>query len=766
MKSVQCAKIKNEFSVSQKQAMIKLIEKKDKDKRFIKNWRPISLLNVDVKIVSKALASRLKEILPSLVSSEQTAYVKNRIISESGRLISDIIDICDKQNINGYLVTMDIEKAFDSLDHTFLINVLSKFGFGNNYISWIKTLLHNQESCVINAGNTTNYFKLEKGARQGDPISAYLFILAIEVLFLLIKNNNNIKGLSIFEHVYLYTAYADDSTFFLENSDSIKQLVETFKLFGTYSGLTPNFTKCEIAGIGSKKGVKVAVCGMNCIDLTKNTLKILGIHFSYNKKLKSENNFLKTITKIEQVLKLWRKRNLSLEGKITIFKTLAIPKIVYLAMMNPVPKDICDEIQKIQKDFIWNYTTPKVKHNTLINNFDKGGLKCIDIESKITSLQCSWIKKLYNNNFHEWKLIPLYLIKKHLGENFKFHPNLSLDANLINFFPLFYKNIFIFWQKFLVNFSKLPSCILSEFLWFNKFIKINYKPCYFECFSTKNLNFVNQLFCEAGKLKEWHLLKNEFSLNDKLYYKWIQIIDAIPSEWKNIIKENKNPTNNLILQDHHLIKNNSMISIEKLTSNELYSFLINLKSVIPTSQKYYNNLFSSSSLDWKDIYLLPRIITPDSYTRCFQYKILNNFLYLNKRLFLFGKHSTPLCSFCNLEDETVQHIFCDCPWAKSQWNSLKSFFGKNLPLHDLLPQTAILGFTDFEKVNNTIENHLLLLFKINIYKSRSAGMLCFRSLLKDIARTNRIEKTLCQNIQSKTKRYKLKWNKIENKLLA
>ena len=119
--SVREAKEIGHLSTSQRQAIIKLIEKKDKDKRFIKNWRQISLLNIDSKIILKPLSEKLKEVLPDLISSQQTAYVKNSYIWESGRLISDIIEITEIQNIEGFLVTMDIEKAFDSLDHNFLI---------------------------------------------------------------------------------------------------------------------------------------------------------------------------------------------------------------------------------------------------------------------------------------------------------------------------------------------------------------------------------------------------------------------------------------------------------------------------------------------------------------------------------------------------------------------------------------------------------------------------------------------------------------------
>ena len=179
-----------QLSVSQRQAVIKLIEKKGRDKKFIKNWRPISLFNVDTKLISKALSERLKNVLPDIISENQTAYVNNRFISEGGRLINDLLEVCDTFNKKGYLVTIDIEKAFDSVNHVFLIAILEKFGFGKIFIEWIKMLLKDQESCVIHGGKTSRYFKLERGTRQGDPISAYLFIIVLEVIFLNITQNN------------------------------------------------------------------------------------------------------------------------------------------------------------------------------------------------------------------------------------------------------------------------------------------------------------------------------------------------------------------------------------------------------------------------------------------------------------------------------------------------------------------------------------------------------------------------------------------------
>ena len=142
--------------------------------------------------------------------------------------------------MKGFLVMMDIEKAFDSLGHKFLISVLKKFGFGQNFIPWVEMILKNQESCVINDRTTTKYFKLNRGARQGVPISACLFILALEILFLLVKENARIKGLNIFDYRYLYSAYADGPTFFLKDVNSIKEMENSFHIFSRFSGLRPN----------------------------------------------------------------------------------------------------------------------------------------------------------------------------------------------------------------------------------------------------------------------------------------------------------------------------------------------------------------------------------------------------------------------------------------------------------------------------------------------------------------------------------------------
>ena len=115
-----------------------------------------------------------------------------------------------------------------------------KFGFGETFIKWRQILLRNQEPCIINGETTTKYFKLQKGIRPGNPISAYLFILVLEIAFIFIKENNSIKGINIFDNIFLYSAYGDDTTFFLSDEDSVIDIINAFHKFSFVSGLKPN----------------------------------------------------------------------------------------------------------------------------------------------------------------------------------------------------------------------------------------------------------------------------------------------------------------------------------------------------------------------------------------------------------------------------------------------------------------------------------------------------------------------------------------------
>ena len=290
--------------------------------------------------------------------------------------------------------------------------------------------------------------------------------LLIMVLFVFIKEHPEIKGIEIFEHCFLYTAYADNLMFFLKYAQSIENPVEIFNT-SLFSGMKPNLTKSEIAGIRALKRVQVAVCGMRCIDLCNEVIKILGTYFSYNSRVKEECNFLKIISNVQSGLNLWQYRNLTLEGQIVVFKSLAISKIVFQALIAPVPTHVIKALETIQTSFLWNNSNPKIKHKTLCKRYENGGLKNVDIRNKVNSLQSSWVKKLYDDCFHEWKIIPLYQLNKTFDPSFKFHSNLSFKKSFLNKLLPFYGHMLNSWSQSLSG-SPETSQILSQFLWFNK----------------------------------------------------------------------------------------------------------------------------------------------------------------------------------------------------------------------------------------------------------------------------------------------------------
>ena len=181
LNSLNAAYQNGEMSISQRRGVITLIPKENSDPRELSNWRPITLLNVDYKIASKAIATRVEKFLPLLINSNQTGFMKGRYIGQNIRLINDIMEQTELQGIPGILLLLDFRKAFDTIEWGFIQQTLKLFNFGPCLRHWVKTLYTNSESTVLHNGFTTDFFKLSRGVRQGCPLSPYLFILGVEI---------------------------------------------------------------------------------------------------------------------------------------------------------------------------------------------------------------------------------------------------------------------------------------------------------------------------------------------------------------------------------------------------------------------------------------------------------------------------------------------------------------------------------------------------------------------------------------------------------
>ena len=163
--------------MSLRQCVISCLPKGDKPRYFLKNWRPISLLSVIYKMASLALSARLKSVLEKIISPTQSGFVANRFIGENIRIIYDIIHNSKKENIPGLLMLIDFKNAFDSDTWKFLHSVLKFFGFRESFRKWIEILNTNIKARVMQCGTPSDFFAIERGCRQGDPISSYLFLL-------------------------------------------------------------------------------------------------------------------------------------------------------------------------------------------------------------------------------------------------------------------------------------------------------------------------------------------------------------------------------------------------------------------------------------------------------------------------------------------------------------------------------------------------------------------------------------------------------------
>ncbi len=433
----------NKMAPSHEKSYLRLIPKVGKDTLLLTNWRPITLSNCDHKLITRVYNNRLVNILGQYILSTQTAYLKHRNITDNIRLISDAIQLANYEpDIMGSVIALDAQKAFDSVSHSYLNSLLNSVGL-SEFVPILKLLYKNLTNDVVINGRIAGHHKVTNGVKQGDALSCTLFILAIEPLLRNIDKNKEIKNLKSvivdFEWPKIY-GYADDIICVTHNKERCKQeLFIEYEKFTEISGLKLNADKTEIFDFYSEppqnrnqnRLTRITYLGERHELAPIEVIKVNGIQICQNHQRQKHLNCVKLLEKMERHFKLWHERNLSLLGKIQIYKTFGVSQFLYhLAVIEPDTvswKAIYSTISKFlwNKKMVNNQAPARIKKATLMAPIKLGGFGMIDLKEVVIALRLKRHFYLLQHNVH-----PLHILLRKLTENVTYlgqKPALEID---------------------------------------------------------------------------------------------------------------------------------------------------------------------------------------------------------------------------------------------------------------------------------------------------------------------------------------------------
>lgn len=712
VRSIQAAFIEGTLSITQKRGIITTIPKGDKPREYLKNWRPISLLTVDYKIITSVLAKRMKTVLNRIIGPDQRGFLKDRHMEENTRLVYDIIQYCKDNNKDGLLLLIDFEKAFDSLDWSYINKVLNMYNFGETFIKWFNIVYKEPQSCVINNGNYSKFFNLGRGCRQGDPWSPYIFILSIEPLAQCIKHNQGITGIKIGNTEIKIGQYADDTFLILNHSDlAIRLVMQTFKDFKQVSGLSINIDKTQAIKLGIPNNTR------NCpiLDIPYTTrFKLLGITFSLNLQEMDDINFSYKITQMKKLIKLYQWRNLSMEGRITIVKMHLLPKLIHVLNVLPTPKQlILKEINTLFSNFIWDNKKPKIQLNILVQDFKLGGQKMIHLSTFCKSSKLAWVKKLYiSPETNSWRITACEMHKeKHVPLIFEGSINqIKSMANNMN--NPFWKEVLQTWIYYRENnLQSLQDIIPFTVIWSSGLIKNPNLLLRKNEFMDKGLIYFKDIFnFETNQFMTRLQLRMKYNINITPF-DLMCLLHSIPKETKNIIQNFNTP--------YEMPQYGSLVSEICRTKKTCKFIYVKLIKVLPYDIKGKNRWeqifrINREEVNWQYIFKLPRKLTLDAQLRIFQYKILHRTLPSNSLLHKYQLRDNPLCDVCDNIIENIEHLFHLCPTINELWYDIADWLYPLIDIYQYInTENIILGI--YLENNLYLENTILLILKRYIY---------------------------------------------------
>lgn len=657
----------------------------------------------------------------------------------------------------GLLLLVDFEKAFDSLEWSFIDRTLTYFNFGESVRKWVKIFYTDITSAIAYNGHLSAFFPVSRGVRQGDPLSPYLFILCVELLADGIKTNPNIKGVKIKDTEFLIGQYADDTFFTLDGSESsLHHCLNTLELFTECSGLKVNIDKTKAIWLGSKSNSTETMCSGRKLNWeTSETFVVLGITFSTDLHQIPNLNYNKKFEEIKQLLESWSWRHLSIQGKIQVIKSLAVPKIVHLLSSLPSPdNNSFHQMETLFYSFIWSNKRDKIARKTIINTKENGGLKMIDIRTFDKALKISWVKKICDENFQaDWKKFHYSVFGS--WTDVWFLNKKSIKQLAVSLSNPFWTDVLKSWAEY-INDPRNAIDFLKQPLWNNLSITISKKPVCRPNWEAKGIRYINDIVDQAGQFLTHEAINQKFNLNCN-FLEVYSIVSAIPKPWKKAIKDNGDR-----LEHVKSLKIEELLKSKQKTTKVTYNAILQSVASKPIkAQRRWCDELSIPNIKWETYYCIPFNCTVQTKLQSFQYKIFHRILATNKFLMKIGTLDSDKCTFCREEPESIVHLFWHCNTVQYLWDTLSSWVAEKTGIIIFLSQsTVVLGYREKNCMNNSI-NFIILVFKYYIYKSKLEGCpIVFNSFQKYLQYMYNIEK-LTAKIYTNT-RFEAQWRNFKN----
>ena len=354
MKALNDSYTKQKLYPSARQGILNLIPKPNRDTRNIKNLRPITLLNVDYKILEKTIANKILPALKDLIHNDQRGFLPGRRISVNIRKMLDIIESERINNKESVIISCDFLKAFDKIKLESLYAALRHFNFAEYVVEWTQIMYTDFTDRVQNSGFLSDPIRIEQGLHQGGPCSSLYFLVIAELLANLLRKNTSIQGIDVESVLNLLNQFADDLDVFSNNSEeSIRAVFDVLEFFYFQTGLKINYDKTTIYRIGSLRHSKAQLYTLaNNVRCTNENINVLGVNICHENLL--QNNYDEVMNQAMSRVKSWTHRGLSLLGKVTVINVLVASLFVYKIMVLPnIPNNIINKFNTLIQQFLW-----------------------------------------------------------------------------------------------------------------------------------------------------------------------------------------------------------------------------------------------------------------------------------------------------------------------------------------------------------------------------------------------------------------------------